>query len=132
MGTAPQSLLQAGVTPALPGAVLHQAITTQQQIAGVLMKQNSAFFGVGVGQSLDDPQQAALVIYVDKNQVPAQLPQTIDGLRTRYIIMDRLHVTRSYLSATPMRSHCMAHPAPEPTGGFGLLSGKKLRGLNVY
>ncbi len=132
MGTAPQSLLQAGATPALPGAVLHQAITTQQQLAGMLMKQNPAFFGVGVGQSLDDPQQAALVIYVDKNQVPAQLPQTIDGMRTRYIIMDRLHVTRSYLSATPTRSHCMAHPARQRTGGFGLLSGKKLAGLNVY
>ena len=129
--------MQAGATPALSGTVLHQAITTQhittqRQMASVLMKQNPAYFGVGVGQSLDDPQQAALVIYVDKNQVPSQLPQTIDGMRTRYIIMDRLHVTRSYLSATPTRSHCMAHPAPERTGGFGLLSGKKLRGLNVY
>ena len=74
MGTAPQSLLQAGAMPALSAAVLRQAIATKQQMAAVLMKQNPAFFGVGVGQSLDDPRQAALVIYVDKDHVPAQLP----------------------------------------------------------
>lgn len=132
MGTAPQSLLQAGAVHALPGAVLHQAIGAQQQIAATLMKQNPAFFGVGVGQSLDNPQEAALVIYVDKNQVPAQLPQTIDGLRTRYIIMERLHVTRSYLSSTPRRSHCMAHPVPAQQPGFDLLDSRRLRGLNLY
>lgn len=130
LGTAPQSLLHAAATPALSATVLHQAIANQQQLAPLLMKQTPAFFGVGVGQSLDDPQQAALVIYVDKNQVPAELPQTINGLRTRYIVMDRLHVTRSYLSATPMRSHCMAHPVKAQ--GFGLLDSKHLPGLNFY
>lgn len=130
MGTAPQSLLQAGAPPALPAAVLHQAIATQQQMASLLLKQNPAFFGVGVGQSLDDPRQAALVIYVDMNQVPAQLPQVIDGLRTRYIIMERLHVTRSYLSATPTRSRCMARPVQAQ--GFDRLDSKNLRGLDLY
>ena len=98
--------------------MLHQAIATQQQTAPALMKQNPAFFGVGVGQSLDDPQQAALVIYVDKNQVPAQLPQTIDGLRTRYIIMDRLHVTRSYLSAIPSAQPLHGAPCAGADGWF--------------
>ncbi len=132
MGTAPQSWLQAGAMPALRAGVLRQAIGTQQQIATSLMKQYPAFFGVGVGQSFDDPAEAALVIYVDENEVPAQLPQTIDGLRTRYIVMERLHVTRSYLSATPTRSHCMAHPAPAPAKGFDLLQSKKLRNLTLY
>lgn len=80
------------------------------------MKQNPAFFGVGVGQSLDDPREAALAIFVDRNRIPATLPPTIDGIRTRYIVMDRLHVTRSYLKG-PVRQqgHCMAHaPAAHP------------------
>lgn len=134
MGAAPQSLLQAGVPHPLPVATLRQAIGIQQQIAGSLMKQTPAFFGVGVGQSLDNPQEAALVIYVDKNQVPATLPQTIDGLRTRYIIMERLHVTRSYLSAVPRRSDCGVRsvPASGPASGFELLEGKRLRGLRLY
>ena len=81
------------------------------------MQQNPAFFGVGVGQSLDNPREAALVIYVDRKQVPATLPPTINGLRTRYIIMDRLHVTRSYLMG-PVRSqgHCMSHSTAHQPG----------------
>jgi hypothetical protein len=77
------------------------------------MRQNPAFFGVGVGQSLDNPHEAALVIYVDRNRLPAKLPATVDGLRTRYVVMERLHVTRSYATPSPSRIHCMAH---KPTG----------------
>lgn len=130
-GTAPRSLLAAASPLALPSTVLHQAIAVQQQIAPSLMAQNPAFFGVGVGQSLDDPRQAALVIYVDRNQVPAQLPATIDGLRTRYIIMERLHVTRAYLSPTPTHSHCMPHAAPARHES-DLIQTNRLRGLNLY
>ena len=97
------------------------------------MQQNPAFFGVGVGQSLDNPKEAALVIYVDRRQVPATLPPTINGLRTRYIIMDRLHVTRSYLTG-PVRSqgHCMSHRAGSNPAAFDPLQAHKLRGLNLF
>ena len=111
-GTAPQSLAATGALTPLPASVLRNAIAIKQQVAGNLMANNPAFFGVGVGQSLDDPQQAALVIYVDRRQLPAYLPPTIDSLRARYIVMDRLHVTRAYLSSIPMRNHCMPHPPP--------------------
>ena len=124
-GSAPQSVVTSGAVMALPASALRSAIAVKQQLAGSLMATHPAFFGVGVGQSLDDPQQAALVIYVDRRQVPASLPQTIGGLRTRYVIMDRLHVTRAYLSSVPMRSHCVPHPAP--ANPFGLLSAKRLR-----
>jgi hypothetical protein len=103
-GTAPQ-------TPAplpMPANVLNQAVSAKQQLASGLMK-NPAFFGVGVGQSLDNPKEAALVIFVDKRQVPATLPATMGGLRTRYVIMDRLHVTRSYATGLEARSRCMSH-----------------------
>jgi hypothetical protein len=112
-GAAPDAALESSTVSTLTSEVLTQAIAAKQQVAQSLMKQNSAFFGVGVGQSLDNPKEAALVIYVDRRQVPATLAATINGLRTRYVIMDRLHVTRSYLTA-PVRQqgHCMAHPAP--------------------
>jgi hypothetical protein len=73
------------------------------------MQQDPAFFGVGVGQSLDNPREAALVVYVDRKNLPDQLPATLGGLRTRYVIMDRLHVTRAYASPLQSRSRC----APE-------------------
>ncbi|MGB0063724.1 MAG: hypothetical protein WBP85_04695 [Terracidiphilus sp.] len=109
-GTAPGSAVGFAATFALPSAVFKAAVAAKEQVAQSLMQQNPAFFGVGVGQSLDNPREAALVIYVDQNQVPAILTPVINGLRTRYVIMNRLHVTRSYLEG-PVRSmgHCMAH-----------------------
>jgi hypothetical protein len=113
-GTAPQYPEQSGALPSLAPAVVAQAITAKQQVAQNLMKQNSAFFGVGVGQSFDNPKEAALVVYVDRRLVPATLAPTIAGLRVRYIIMERLHVTRSYQSGFVRSSgHCMPHAAAQ-------------------
>jgi hypothetical protein len=107
-GSAPQSIVNS--IPPLESGVLSQAIEAKEQVAQSLMHQNSAFFGVGVGQSFDNPKEASLVIYVDRKQVPISLPPTINGLRVRYIIMDRLHVTRSYLTGpVSSQSHCMPH-----------------------
>ncbi len=124
LGSAPQTAFESNPVPPLAGTILSQAATTKQQLVQGLM-QNPAFFGVGVGQSLDNPREAALVIYVDRRMIPAQLPATINGMRTRYVLMDRLHVTRSY--ATPVQSsrHCMAKPAPvafDPLKVFGARS----------
>jgi len=114
--TAPQWAAKSWPLAPLAPAVFNRALAAKEQAAQSLMQQNPAFFGVGVGQSLDNPREASLVIYVDRRQVPATLPPIINGLRTRYVIMDRLHVTRSYLNA-PVRSlgHCMAHPAGNGT-----------------
>jgi hypothetical protein len=131
-GTAPTTPQQAGPTPPLSPAVLSQAIATKQQIAQNLMKQNRAFFGAGVGQSLDNPKKAALVIYVDRRQVPAQLPSTIDGLRVRYVIMDRLHVTRSYATGLEAHSRCSLDSAPARPSLTDPFSLKKLPALNIY
>lgn len=107
LGSAPVTAAAAGTAP-LPAATVARAIAAKKRIARTLM-QNSAFFGVGVGQSLDDPRQAALVIYVDRNRIPAELPVTLGGLRTRYVVMNRLHVTRSYAAAFPAAHHCVPH-----------------------
>ena len=120
-GFAPQAPLEAS-SVSLPYSALAQAVAIKNQVAASLMRKTPAFFGVGVGQSLDNPKEAVLVIYADRNRLPAQLPATVDGLRTRYVVMDRLHVTRSY--ATPARRHCMAHTPsgqPERFDPLGLL-----------
>jgi hypothetical protein len=133
-GSAPQSLPAGALTPLAP-AVLSQAVAAKQQIAENLMNQNPAFFGVGVGQSFDNPKEASLVIYVDRKQVPASLPSIINGLRVRYVVMERLHVTRSYLTgAVQSQSHCMPHTAARPAAGsakdpFGIHT---LPGLNIF
>jgi hypothetical protein len=111
------SLANSGVAP-LPASAVSSAIAVKRQVAHDLLKRNPAFFAIGVGQSLDNPKEAALVIYVDRKHLPAQLPITVGGLRTRYVVMDRLHVTRSYTLANPPRLHCLPHPAPGSTDLF--------------
>jgi hypothetical protein len=110
-GTAPLANSVAGA-PALTASALNQALTVKRQAVRGLMARNPAFFGVGVGQSLDNPREAALVVYLDRTRVPSQLPATIGGLRTRYVVMDRLHVTRSYATAIQSTRHCLPHAAP--------------------
>ncbi|MGC9158603.1 MAG: hypothetical protein ACP5FH_06390 [Terracidiphilus sp.] len=107
-GSAPQTPFGSGVA-SLDGSTLARAEAVKDETAAGLMSQNPAFFGVGVGQSLDNPKEAALVIYVDRALLPAQLPALVDGLRTRYIVMSRLHVTRSYAVPFAPRFHCRSH-----------------------
>jgi hypothetical protein len=132
-GAVPKTALESNTVSTLASGVLTQAIAAKQQIEQSLLKQNPAFFGVGVGQSLDNPKEAALVIYVDRRQVPATLAPTINGLRVRYIIMDRLHVTRSYLTG-PVRqqSHCTAHAVTHQTDEFDPLRSHTLLGLKLF
>jgi hypothetical protein len=110
-GSAPLTPFESGTAPALSAEALQYAAAIKEGVAADLMKQNPAFFGVGVGQSYDDPTQPALVIFVDRNRIPATLPATIGGLRTRYIIMNRLHVTESYASSVPTHSRCAMQSA---------------------
>ena len=114
-GSTPQSPFESGI-PALSSSELAQAISIKNRVAAGLMNQNPAFFGVGVGQSLDNPREAALVIYVDRNRLPAQLSPLVDGMRARYVVMERLHVTRSYASPTPSRLHCTPKLPDQPAG----------------
>jgi hypothetical protein len=109
-GTAPLANKFYGST-LLPGAVLEKALAIKRQSTRKLLQQNPAFFGIGIGQSLDNPREAALVIYVDRSRVPAHLPRTIAGLRTHYVVMDRLHVTRSYSAIFKSDRRCSTHAA---------------------
>jgi hypothetical protein len=119
-GSAPLTAVDSiSAVPGLTAAVLGPAIVIKQQLAHSLMRQNPAFFGVGVGQSLDNPKEAALVIYADRKQLPGQLLATVDGLRTRYVVMDRMHVTLSYAAPMQSRLHCVPHRAAERPGALG-------------
>jgi len=110
LGVAPLTAIEAG-SGSVAAVALNQALGVKQRLARSLMAQNSAFFGVGIGQSLDDLSQAALVIYVDRKAAPAQLAEMIGGLRVRYVFMDRLHVTRSYATSVAARPRCLARGA---------------------
>ena len=133
-GSAPPANFETSELPSVSAATFNHAVATKESIAASLMKQNPAFFGVGVGQSYDDPTQAALVIFVDRNHLPATLPATIGGLRTRYIVMSRLHVTQAWASPIPTRSRCAlqtARPTTEAPAGLDLKTLSEPRPLNL-
>lgn len=88
---------------ALSATALASATSVVSQYAPRLLK-DPAIFGVGVAQSLDDPQQPALLVLVDPPTAPRSMPATIDGVRVRYMRLHRFHVTRSKYSSS--------HPAP--------------------
>jgi hypothetical protein len=119
LGSAPLTAA-ASLTP-LPASAMAPVLSAKHQIARRLMQQNPAFFAVGVGQSFDNPREAALVVYVDRQHIPTQLPSTVIGVRTRYVFMDRLHVTRSYSAGFPTPHHCTPHStsgSPDSDGLF--------------
>ena len=131
LGAAPSSVSIADSQSPSAG-VIAQAVAIKQQVARKLMQQAPAFFAVGVGQSLDNPREAALVIYADRKQLPATLPQMIGGLRTRYVVMDRLHVTRSYAAAFVPRRHCTAHPPPATPDNFDPTRALQQKSLRLF
>jgi hypothetical protein len=118
-GTAPKSAFEMGAS-ALSQSALSAGLSAKQQAARRLMKEHPAFFGVGVGQSLDNPRETALIIYVDRKQVPSSMPATINGIRTRYILMDRMHVTRSYATPIHPRIHCLTRHSDGAASSFKL------------
>jgi hypothetical protein len=131
VGTAPLANSISGA-PALAGAALSQALAVKRQVARGLMQRNPSFFGVGVGQSLDNPHEAALVIYLDRKRVPSQLPQIVSGVRTRYVVMDRLHVTRGYATPNQSSRHCLPHEVGENRDGFDPANLSKPLSLNLF
>lgn len=95
---APQTRPVPGIHLSVAAIAAAEAVVDRE--AGILMK-NPAIFGVGVTQSYDDPSEAALLILVDTPQAAKSLPDTVGGLRTRYMVIPRLHATRSrYRSAS--------------------------------
>ena len=89
----------------LPEGVLQEAESVQQAYAKRLMA-DPAIFGVGVTQSRDNPLEAALLVLVDMSRVPKALPAVVGGVRIRYVVLHRFHVTRSKHSQSPHSSAC--------------------------
>jgi hypothetical protein len=119
IGGVPTVVVSPAIANAQPRAAsLNQAIVAKQKNAPTLMAANPAIFGVGVGQSLDNPADAALILFVDRKKAAGKLPQSVDGQRVRVVLMDRLHVTRAHGQAGRVGGTCLA--APEAQHGAGL------------
>ena len=68
----------------------------------VMLMSDPAVIGVGVGASDDNRDEAALVLYVDREKTLAAIPVQIDGVRTKVIATDRFHATSDQEQAANM------------------------------
>jgi hypothetical protein len=89
----------------LTSSALANATAVERSVASQLMT-DPAIFGVGVTQSLDDPAEAALLVLVDMDRSPRSMPETMGGLRVRYMRMHRFHTTLSKWATTKRLSEC--------------------------
>jgi hypothetical protein len=105
-----------------PGSVsLSLTLAAKQRLSANLLKPGSAIFGVGVGQSLDNPADAALVVFIDRNKFDGTLPDALEtsGQRVRLVLMDRLHVTRAHGTPESGGAACpVFHRAASEGDGF--------------
>ena len=85
---------------------LTQVLQVKRRNSAALLRANPSIFGIGVGQSLDNPNDAAIVLFVDRKKPADNLPVAIDGQRVRLVMMDRLHVTRAHGIPGQRRSSC--------------------------
>jgi len=96
--------------------VLANAASVEQSVAARLMK-DPAIFGVGVTQSLDNPEEPALLVLVDIGRTPQTMPTTMGGLRIRYLRLHRFHTTRAREAAPDQPNACSLkglQPVREP------------------
>ena len=76
----------ATASSAVSAAAMRAAQTAATQQGAAIVDASKGIFGVAAGKSLDQPGQAAVLVYVDQSRVGSvAVPQTIAGLPTRVI-----------------------------------------------
>ena len=128
VGGLPTVIVSAGTGYTQPKtASMALVLAAKQKNSAQLMASNAAIFGVGVGQSLDNPADAALVLFVDRKKPAGRLPLSVDGLRVRLILMDRLHVTRAHGQPGHRSGSCLAPLGSQTSTGLDGVSGLMLQ-----
>jgi hypothetical protein len=78
----------------LPQPTLDAARAVQRQYSAQLMS-DPALFGVGVAQSQDNPNEAALMVFVDRTRTPRSQPTTVGGFRVRYRTLNPIRINHT-------------------------------------
>jgi hypothetical protein len=103
-GTAPTSTHPSIALNTLPRSVIDSAITVKNQFSKAL-RNDPAVFGVAVAKSIDNPNEAAILVYVDRTKTPQTIHTTLGGLRVRYVYEDTPRAFNWKRSAKPFAPH---------------------------
>jgi hypothetical protein len=111
--TKPASLGKTLAVPALAAEAL-QAATSVRDAHGPELMAHPEVQAVGVGASYDNPAEAAIVFFVTKGQPRSDLPQQVDGVRTR-VVEDETFTAHGLVSATESAALEQSATAPQVT-----------------
>jgi hypothetical protein len=103
----------------VPDSAMKQAQTVAETTGQSLINREAGILGVATGKSLDEPGQAALIVYTDNTRGFVSVPPLVDGLRTQVIATDPASFVRN---TQPQ--------APSPVTGIHL-SASLLAGANA-
>ena len=118
--TSVQAPLPSIVSAAVPtsSSVSAQAIqkaTTVRDTHSVELLANPGVAAVGVGASLDSPNDAAVMVFVQRGVTRNPIPAEIDGVRTRIIERDTFPVRGSLSHAESQQLAAQSPTAPVPS-----------------
>ena len=109
--TAPQSASKTVQPASLAAEVLQKAVAARDAQAPALLAYPEVQ-AVGVGASLDNPAEPAIVFFVTRGQPRTNLPAQVDGIRTRIVEGD-LFARRGAISAADTAVNEQAAAAPQ-------------------
>jgi hypothetical protein len=124
--TAPQSAVKTAPAASLAAELLQKAEAVREAQSPALLA-HPEVQGVGVGASLDNPAEPAIVFFVTKGQPRTGIPAVVGGIRTRIVEGD-LFTRRGALSALDTAVNEQAASAPQVVYS---LSGAEMRRANV-
>jgi hypothetical protein len=108
--TAPQSA-KTVVPTSVATEVIHKAATTRDLHAPELLAYPQVQ-AVGVGQSYDNPNEAAILFFVTQGESRTNLPAQVDGVRTR-VVEQPLFAKRGAISTEDSAMLEKSAPAPQ-------------------
>jgi hypothetical protein len=109
--TAPQSMAKTVRPASLAADILQEAVTARDAQGPALMA-HPEVQAVGVGASLDNPAEPAIVFFVTRGQARTNIPTQVGGVRTRIVEGD-LFARRGMISAADTAINEQASPAPQ-------------------
>jgi hypothetical protein len=91
--TLPQFQTAAGIAPSSPASIALESLELAASVRdarGAELAESYGLDAVGIGPSLDQPGEAAILLFVSGARQPAEIPQTVDGIRTRLVRLSRV------------------------------------------
>jgi hypothetical protein len=85
----------------VPDSAMNQAQTIAETTGQSLINRETGVLGVTTGKSLDDPGQAALIVYTDNTKGFVSVPPVVDRLRTQVIATDPASFVRNTQPQAP-------------------------------